>query len=1031
MAGTGAFRASPWQQWLDAVLPGGPAVEGTADVSLPVPVDQATSATEQVRLSHPLGRTRLAADPNHGRVLRVLPAPPTTPGPGDLRLQVSEAGAGRSLVRIVAPAALCDPVTLRALQHAVVAAATGATAGPGDLTAMLRYAQWQHRLPADAGPGRTDTATVLLPIERSIHRGDQADQLVTQTAGPDVTAALAEVTARLSVPAESVLLGCWWLLLRASAGGQSPQLWVAGDDRVAPVPTDAHGLLLAYQPWPPARPEDAPTAAEAIRTAARLLAEPSRPAWPSADAPTALPSFGYLAVPGHTVVTTASGTAELHAPVPAGLARTLMFSPAVGERTDLRLRFAAGRIDRTDAESLLTEIGRQVAALPERLTGPWRPYAPVAHPAEVTTAPDPEPFWTRIERHAARRPDAPAVCLDAETLTYGELVRAVHALAARLRAHGVGPDRCVGVLVPDSPQQVVALLAVHVAGGAYVPLHHELPAERVAAMLRVAGAELVLRAGPALPLPDGVRELPLDEAESNADADVDADAVDGVGPGPADLHPDHLAYVMFTSGSTGTPKGVMISRRGLDNYLDWAVRTYPYQAGAGVVSHTAPIFDLSVTALIAPLCAGQRVQIAPSQAGIDGLLDAARRVGDVSLLKLTPAHLALLARLDLPRYARVRAVVVGGEDLPADVVDQWRTVLPDCAVHNEYGPTETVVGCTLWTVGSTPTGYPSVPIGRPIASTSVLVCDDELTAVPPGVPGELCVGGVGVARGYAGDPRRTAERFVPDPAGAPGARMYRTGDRAVATAAAGLLFQGRLDRQLKLHGFRIEPAEVELRLRQLPGVSDALVRVATGPGGDPALIGYLVATAELDLSGVRDRLAGTLPWYLVPSALIPIPALPLAANGKVDPDRLPSLATATAGDGPLTPMQRVVRQVWAEVLGIGQPDLDARFFELGGTSYSLVKVNARLREELSRDIAISDMFERPTIRQLAEFLDAAAPSAAASAADAAHNQADQAHRDDQADLADQAHRDDQVDEEADGPDRRAALRRMRARREGR
>ncbi len=511
---------------------------------------------------------------------------------------------------------------------------------------------------------------------------------------------------------------------------------------------------------------------------------------------------------------------------------------------------------------------------------------------------------------------------------------------------------------------VAAMLGVYAAGAAYVPLHRQLPTARLGQMLTAAGATTVLHDGE----PANLLGNSAPAAISVADAIALGEPMDAL---PA--HPDSLAYTMFTSGSTGAPKGVMVTRRGLDAYLAFTVDAYPLSVGEVVVSHTLPLFDLSVTSLLAPLCAGGQVRITPAEDGLDGLLDTMGELGEVGLLKLTPAHLTLLADLDVAARARVRSVVVGGESLPADAAARWQTIFPDCRIVNEYGPTETVVGCTTWTVEDAPHGYATVPIGHPIPGTHVMVLDRRLTPVALGVPGELFIGGAGVARGYRGDPRRTAELFLPDPYGPPGSRMYRSGDRVTATASCGLLFHGRLDRQIKLHGFRIEPAEIEHRLRECTDISDAVVIRARTPSGEQTLVGYVVADPGCDLAGIRAQLAGTLPWYAVPHQLVALRELPLGPSGKVEVRRLPPVRpTGGGGDQRMTTVQRLVSRVWSEVLGIPEPSLDTSFFDLGGTSFSLVKMNSRLREELGREIAIADMFDQPTIRQLAAFLESAA-----------------------------------------------------------
>ncbi|MFG1891294.1 amino acid adenylation domain-containing protein [Micromonospora sp. NPDC049051] len=970
MAAPGLFRAAPWQRWLVSHLPDPASWHGTAEVRLPVAVARAEEVVHALRERHPLARTRLVGDDRHGAALQILDGPADPAASVCFEVHAEPDGGSRVLIRV--PGTLADAGTLRMLQSALVDEAAGRPADPAGLDSLLRYAQWQHNLQRQAPeplPARGPVNAV--PFERPVTGTASAEGLLGHVATGAARDGLREAAELLDVTAEAVLLGCWWLLLRAIADGEPDQLWVGVDERRAPVPDTVVGPLTGYRPWPVGLAGDA-AVRDVLLAADRWLAGPAlrRPVWHEASEPDALPAYAFTTAPAHAAVTVPGGEAVLSPPAPPPFARTLMLAPAVGaQRVDLLLRHAPDRIHRDDAVQLLDTLDGLLADLPTlvRAGRPWRGAAPVGTDAAATPV-DPPSFWRRIQQQAARTPQAPAVGTGDEWLTYAELVHAARRLAGELRWRGARPDECVGVLAADGPGLVVSLLGVHAAGLAYVPLHHRLPAGRIAQMLATAGARLVVHDGSAPQL------LPADVQVVDPTAGADPTPT-----GPADPPgggPESLAYVMFTSGSTGTPKGVMVTRRGLDNYLDVAAREYPLAAGAGVVSHTAVIFDLSVTSLLAPLLVGQRVVVTDADEGIDGLLAAIRAVGDVSLLKLTPAHLALLSRLDLAGYGRVRAVVLGGEDLPTDVVARWRANHPDCLVFNEYGPTETVVGCTVWSPDPADAGYRSVPIGRPIQGARVLVCGPDHRPLVAGVPGEICVAGAGVARGYLGDPRRTAAQFVPDPTGEPGARMYRTGDLGTATAACGLLFHGRIDRQVKLHGFRIEPAEIELRLRELPGVTDAVAHVGTLPGGERVLVGYLVADREVGTGADTALLHAALPWYMVPTMLRRLPALPTAANGKVDLRQLPPpVAAPTTGGGAVTEMQRLVREAWSEVTGVAEPDLDTRFFEVGGTSYSLVKVNARLRERLRREISIADMFERPTIRQLAAFLEEEPPAA--------------------------------------------------------
>ncbi|MFP5285665.1 MAG: non-ribosomal peptide synthetase, partial [Thermoanaerobaculia bacterium] len=420
---------------------------------------------------------------------------------------------------------------------------------------------------------------------------------------------------------------------------------------------------------------------------------------------------------------------------------------------------------------------------------------------------------TLFEAQAQRTPDAVALEQEAERLTFADLEARANQLARHLLALGAAPDALVGVLLERSPDLVVALLASLKAGAAYLPLDPGQPDERLRGIVEEAHPfVLVSRGGLARRLAGAVRAVVDLEA-----ADAALAPLDPASPGVT-LAGDNLAYVLYTSGSTGRPKGVMITQRGLLNYLLWAGGAYPAEAGEGSPVHSPIVFDLTVTSLFLPLLAGRRAVLVPEERGIEGLSALVRDRGGFGLLKLTPAHLQVLTQRLEPEQApgRAQALVIGGEALLAESLSLWRTHAPETRLINEYGPTETVVGCVVYEV---PPGVPlsgPVPIGRPIANMRCYVLDAALRPVPAGFEGQLYLAGTGLARGYLARPGLTAERFVPDPFGGPGERMYRTGDLVRWDEEGQLVFIGRVDQQVKLHGYRIELGEVEAVLAACP-----------------------------------------------------------------------------------------------------------------------------------------------------------------------------------------------------------------------
>ena len=567
-----------------------------------------------------------------------------------------------------------------------------------------------------------------------------------------------------------------------------------------------------------------------------------------------------------------------------------------------------------------------------------------------------------------RTPDAVALACGESSLTYRELDARAERLAARLRARGVGPESVVGVCLDRSPELVVALLATLKAGGAYLPLDGAYPAERLAFMVKDSAAcLLVTRRDLAGRLPaDSPPVLLLDAAEEEG-AGQEADGKGGAAP-------DNLAYVIYTSGSTGRPKGVMVPHRGLVNYLSWAVGAYPAGEGRGAPVHSSIGFDLTVTSLFVPLLSGRTAVLLPDDEGMEALTNVVRTAGGFSLIKLTPAHLEVLrqglAGEDVARCAR--ALVVGGEALHGESVAFWRREAPGTRIVNEYGPTETVVGCCVYEVPAGPVAA-AVPIGMPIANSRAYVVDRWAQPAPPGVAGVLLIGGAGVTRGYLGRPEVTAERFVPDPfSGEPGGRLYVTGDLARRLPSGDLVYLGRTDDQVKIRGFRIEPGEIESVLRSHPGVGEAAVLAREEPSGARRLVAWVAAAAGI-AGELRSYLGTRLPEHMVPAAFVCLPALPLTANGKVDRRRLPAPEPAAAGE-PLSPggaVEEALAGIWREVLGLERVGAHDNFFHLGGDSILSLQVVSRAGRQGLR-LTPRQIFQHRTLAELAAAVEEAA-----------------------------------------------------------
>ncbi|MEA2694107.1 MAG: hypothetical protein QOJ16_3494 [Acidobacteriota bacterium] len=570
----------------------------------------------------------------------------------------------------------------------------------------------------------------------------------------------------------------------------------------------------------------------------------------------------------------------------------------------------------------------------------------------------------------AREPWRVAIARGETELTYGDLDARAGRLARRLRALGVGPESRVGICLERSPEMVVALLAVLRAGGAYVPLDPAYPRERLGFMIEDAGlAVLLTREALAANLPTGRARVLCLDGEMDGEGE---EAVLESGAGP-----ENLAYVIYTSGSTGRPKGVMVPHRGVVHYLSWCLRAYGLAAGETVPVHSSLSFDLTVTALLAPLVAGARVELLPESAGVEALAAAFRRGSRLGLVKLTPAHLQALEQL-IPKTeaaGRCRALVVGGESLLAEHLAFWRAQAPGTRLINEYGPTETVVGCCTYEIppgGAPRTESGGVPIGRAIQNTRLHLLDARLRPVPLGVAGEIYVGGAGVARGYLGQPERTAAVFVPAPwSERPGGRLYRTGDLARHLPAGDLEFLGRRDDQVKVRGYRIELGEIESALLRHPEIAEAAVLAREDEPGDRRLVAYVVGRAgEAPAPGELLRHLGQrLPDSMLPAAFVPLPALPWTANGKVDRRALPAPEREAAAAGghvaPRNPAEEVLAGIWAAVLGRERIGIHDDFFALGGHSLLASQVVARVREAFAVELPLRALFEARTLAGLA------------------------------------------------------------------
>ena len=584
-----------------------------------------------------------------------------------------------------------------------------------------------------------------------------------------------------------------------------------------------------------------------------------------------------------------------------------------------------------------------------------------------------------FEAQAGLTPDAPALLFGEERLSYAELNALANRLAWRLREEGVGSDVLVGIALERGVPMVVALLAVLKAGGAYVPLDPQYPADRLQYMIDDSGLRLLLSQQSVLarlPQSDGLQSLLLDDLER---------LVHGYPAENPDLPeaPDSLCYAIYTSGSTGQPKGVMVRHRALTNFVCSIARQPGMLARDRLLSVTTFSFDIFGLELYVPLARGASVLLASREQAQDpeALLDLVERQG-VTVLQATPATWRMLCDSERVDLLRGCTLLCGGEALAEDLAARMRGL--SASTWNLYGPTETTIWSARFRLGEEARPF----LGGPLENTALYILDSEMNPCPPGVAGELLIGGDGLARGYHRRPGLTAERFLPDPFAADGSRLYRTGDLARYRADGVIEYLGRIDHQVKIRGFRIELGEIETRLLEQDSVREAVVVAQPGVAG-PTLVAYLVPTeaALVDAesarqqelrSALKNSLLAVLPDYMVPAHMLLLENLPLTPNGKINRKALPLPDASAVRDAHVAPegeLERAMAAIWSEVLKLGHIGRDDNFFELGGHSLLVTQVVSRVRRRLDLQVPLRTLFEHSTLRAYAQAVAQLVPAA--------------------------------------------------------
>ncbi|MCP1426503.1 bacitracin synthase 3 [Paenibacillus xylanexedens] len=570
-----------------------------------------------------------------------------------------------------------------------------------------------------------------------------------------------------------------------------------------------------------------------------------------------------------------------------------------------------------------------------------------------------------VSEQAAKTPEHVAVALGDNALTYKQLDIKSNQLARHLKAIGVGSNSMVGIMVERSPEMIVGILAIMKAGGAYVPIDPEYPAERIEFILEDSGSSIILEMGEGH-TGSGRTSVAIDADYSHYSAE------------PLEQHagPEDVAYMIYTSGSTGKPKGTMIPHSGLINYIFWAKDVYLQNQELDFALYSSFAFDLTITSIFTPLVTGNKIVVYPTSGDEPVILNVFRDQ-QAGVVKLTPSHLNLIKDMDNTRSS-IKCLIVGGEDLKSELAREvYESFGGKVQIYNEYGPTETVVGCMIHPYNPETDTRISVPIGKPAANVQLYVLNKHQQLLPAGLPGELYIGGDGVSRGYFGRPELTMQKFVPNPF-KEGTTLYRTGDLVQWMPNGDMEFLGRIDHQVKIRGYRIEPGEIEFRLLQQPEVKDVIVTSRQDDAQQSYLCAYIVPvnpSKTMDIVQLKQGLLYELPAYMIPAFFVVMDQLPLTVNGKVDLKALPepegSVTALQSYTPPETELERHMTDIWEDILPVKPISIHANLFEMGANSLNVMSFVSRLYSLLNFRIPFKDIFEKPTIADLANFVEKA------------------------------------------------------------
>jgi amino acid adenylation domain-containing protein len=921
-----------------------------------------------------------------------------------LKVCLARLASDKQLLLINLPALCADSLTLKNIVHLVGRYYSARLAGQTISEELLQYAdlsEWQHELiesratEVGALPWLKEPHVALpqikLPFEKQLDSEAKFDpELLTRTLAADTVAAIEELARQQDVPVSVWLLACWQVLLWRLTGAPNIVVGSAFDGRNYDELEEAIGLFVRHLPIHACLKEGAQLS-EIVRQVKQAVAE--------ADELQGYFSWEEYEKKPERTNSIAAGfefEAEMAQQVHGDLSISSYRHYSCVERYKIKLNclkaekslklefqydqglFAVTDVERISdqyakfIESAIAQPNGEIGRL-EIMSRTELHQLLVERNNTTKDYPDGKCVQELFEAQVKLTPSAVAVAYQEQEISYADLNRRANQLAHYLRSLGVGPDKLVGICLERSPEMVIGILGILKAGGAYLPLDPSYPRDRLSFIIEDAQLSVLLteqKLAGLLSATEARLVLTDSEQETIGLASTENPAIAGAAA--------NLAYVIYTSGSTGRPKGVMITHQGLVNYLSWCTNAYNAAEGKGAPVHSPLGFDLTVTSLFSPLLVGRSVTLLPEGPGIEMLGTAIRDGSDFSLIKLTPAHLDALEAY-LPREEvgdKTRALIIGGEALSGETIAFWQQHAPLTRLVNEYGPTETVVGCCVYEVPPGAAIAGMVPIGTPIANTQIFLLSAALTPVPVGVTGELYIGGHGLARGYLNRPDLTAEKFIPNPFSTQnGARLYCSGDLARFRADGNIEYLERIDRQVKIRGFRIELGEIEITLEQHKAIRECVVVAREDVPGDKRLVAYVVtrAGALTSISDLQDHLSERLPDYMVPTSYVLLDALPLTANGKLDVLALPPPGEVRSElresfVPPRDTLELQLMELWQDILKVPRIGVTESFFDVGGNSLLAVRLMAQIDRLFEQTLPLSVLFENRTIEKLAGLL---------------------------------------------------------------